>query len=167
MPEHKTYHTIGPKDLGFDGDKKAAMTVDILRTTNHTGEQIHIQVPVYGDETREELKTKLGFVYSIIQDRMEEENKAVEWLNERQNTANLALTLIKRNDALKKTNIEKLTKTARKRKWTDEQLKAELDKVEKEYTLSNEENTMKYEHAMKELKTREQHPYPYEEPQAQ
>jgi hypothetical protein len=78
LEEHAAYHKMAPKDVGL----KAQTHIDVIRTTNQTGEQFHVQVPVYEDDTREAVKSRVNFFLSIIQDRMEDENKAVSKLND-------------------------------------------------------------------------------------
>jgi len=81
MPEHEKYHALGPSDLKFG--EKPVMNFGVARTTAQTGEQLHVECPVYASDSREEVLSRLGFCYSIIQERMEDENKAVRWIDER------------------------------------------------------------------------------------
>ena len=78
LEDHAKYHKLGPSDVGL----QATAYLDIARTTSHTGEQFHVQVPVYKEDSREQLKDRVNFFLSIIQDRMEDENKAVNKMNE-------------------------------------------------------------------------------------
>lgn len=78
LPEHEQYHKLGPKDVGFDKDKEGRVAeLNIARTTSHTGEQLMISCPVYASDSRDELSARVQFCFSIIQDRMEDENVAM------------------------------------------------------------------------------------------
>lgn len=84
LEEHKIYHELGPKDVRWaDEEEKTACEVHIVRQTSATGEQINISVPLFAKDSREDVKSRLGMVYSILQDRMEEENKALIALEEK------------------------------------------------------------------------------------
>lgn len=127
--EEEKYHSMGPRDLGLQPEKKAAMSVDIARNTNHTGEQLHISVPIYGDESREEVQKRLGFAYSILQDRLEAENKVIDWQNSKQSIIRQSATRIEALKKEMKTELNILEKRRRKEKWDMERTAEEKKKV--------------------------------------
>lgn len=159
LPEHERYHTLGPKDVGVDGDKKPAMTIDVLRTTNNTGEQLHIQVPIYGDDSRDQLRDRLNFAYSILQERLEDENKAVEWRNKRMEIVRRAAEASKRNAERLQKKLNHLQKLARKSKWGEAKFIEERDKLMAEFNEKDAINTAHYEHAKQELELGKEIPY--------
>lgn len=73
LKEHEVYHKMDAAQAQLK--EKAVM--HIARTTNATGEQFHCEVPIYPDDTRAQIKTRLNFFLSLIQDRMTDENEAV------------------------------------------------------------------------------------------
>ncbi len=73
LQEHKKYHEMGAQEAQL----KEKTTVHVVRTTNQTGEQFHVEVPIYPTDDREAIKNRVNFFLSIIQDRMEDENKAM------------------------------------------------------------------------------------------
>lgn len=159
LSEHQPYHVMGPKDIGLDPDKKSAMTIDVLRTTNHTGEQLHVQVPVYGNETREEVQQRLGFVYSLIQDRLEEENKAVAWRNERSDIIRRASEMSRRNQERLTKQLRLLDRKRKSERWTEETFIAERTKLMKEFEAVDAVNQAKIAHASEELQAAKELPY--------
>lgn len=157
-PETKVFHSIGPKDIGLDPERKPAMNIGIVRTTNQTGEQIHIDCPVYGDETREVLKQRLGFAYSVLQDRLEEENKAVAWQNKRQQTIRSVIAADKKNAERLEQLFAKCAKDAKRHKWTEEKYKEERDKIRAEADKALLPNAFKGAWAQAELDAMEEIP---------
>ena len=81
LPEFMKYHKLGPNELKFG--EKAIMTLDVARQTNNTGEQLHISVPIYADDSREEMMSRIHMAYSILQERLEDENKVMQKLNDK------------------------------------------------------------------------------------
>lgn len=156
-----SHHTYGPKDLGLDPEKKSVMSVDIARTTNHTGEQIHISVPMYSDDDRETVLKRLGFAYSVIQDRMESENKAMEFVKERSETIRRAEAIISRNENHLKLELEKLGKLAKRNKISKQEFEVQRDKLMKGLEISNSETKKTMDHAHAEI--RAGHPIEKEE----
>jgi len=80
IPEHEKFHKMGPVDT-FKKEERA-MSIQVARQTSTTGEQIVMECPVFASDTREELNARLGMCYSIMQDRLEDENKAMLRLQE-------------------------------------------------------------------------------------
>jgi hypothetical protein len=74
VKEHEKYHKMCPKDIRWDGTKVSE--IEVARQTEATGEQFCIKIPVFLEDSREILMDRVNFIYSIIQDRMEDENKA-------------------------------------------------------------------------------------------
>lgn len=113
LPEYEKYHSLGPKDVGIRNEP-APMLVEIARQTNRTGEQITIKVPVYGDESRAVLHDRLQMAYSVLQDRMEDENKAVNWQNRRLEIQRRAAEKLRRKEIDHKKSLEGIEKEARR-----------------------------------------------------
>lgn len=139
LKEHEKYHTLSPVDVGMSTDKRQVATIDVARTTNHTGEQFHVAVPVYADDTREALNDRLQFFLSIIQDRLEEENKAVVAQNEKAQKIRNLQESMRRNGIHFKKKLEALKKRARKEKWEDAEFVAERAKLIDELKNANEQ----------------------------
>lgn len=64
-----------PKDIKWTGTKVSE--IEVCRQTEATGEQFVIKIPVFLEDTREVLTDRLNFIYSIMQDRMEDGNEAI------------------------------------------------------------------------------------------
>ena len=75
LKKHERFHKLGPADLNWD--EKPLTEVLVQRQTSMTGETISISVPVYAADTREVLNDRMGLFFSIMQDRMEDENERV------------------------------------------------------------------------------------------
>lgn len=73
MPSHEKYHKMSPKDVGL----KDTMPLQLSRVTAETGEQFTFEVPIYPDDSREAVNDRVNFALSIMQDRMEDVNKAI------------------------------------------------------------------------------------------
>jgi thiamine kinase-like enzyme len=130
LEDHAKYHALGPADVGL----QATAYLDIARTTSHTGEQFHVQVPVYKEDTREQLKDRVNFFLSIIQDRMEDENKAVNKMNEIRQLQ----TSIERNAKSFLTQKKALDKRLKKQQLTMEQYNADLDTLKENLKTANQ-----------------------------
>lgn len=139
LNEHEEYHGLGPKDILKPG-KAPVMHVDVVRTTSHTGEQFHINCPVYEDDTREELKTRIWTYLSIIQERLEDENEAMERVNRLSQQERLREESIRRNQSKFKTDKKDIIKRARAEGWTKEQVDSAMESL-----------TVKFETAQKTL----------------
>lgn len=74
LQDHEKYHNMSPADIKWEGTKVCEF--EVARQTEATGEQFCIKIPLFLEDTREVLMDRVNFVYSIIQDRMEDENKA-------------------------------------------------------------------------------------------
>jgi hypothetical protein len=156
--EEEKFHSLGPKDLGLDPEKKASMSIDIARNTNHTGEQLHVSVPIYGNETREEIQRRLGFAYSVIQDRLEAENKVIDWQNSKQATMRRAVTMIEHLKKDMKRELLALDKRKRKEKWDDERTLSERRAVVDSYKEKGKEHQIAYAHAKAEVEAQKDLP---------
>lgn len=151
LPEHERFHKLSPKDVKLQGDKKHAMVFDIQRTTLHTGENVHVSVPVYDDDSREELNDRIGFAFSVIQDRLEQENLAVTWRSDREQEIRQANEVQKRNLAELQKQLKEVEKAARKSKWDAETLDAKKSEIQEKYKMAMDPILAKAEHARKEL----------------
>lgn len=135
LPEHKEFHEMGPKDLGFRTKEESVMSVDIARTTNQTGEQIHVSVPVYKDEDRETVQRRLGFAFSLIQDRLKDENKAIMYLNEWHSKKRQAQVELQKSED----SYGKEIKAVEKREQKNSIPKEEADKIKESLKVKFEE----------------------------
>lgn len=130
------YHTLGPKDVWKD--ETSVGTVDIARTTNATGEQLHINCPIYKTDTREELNERLQVCYSVLQDRLEQENRIVSENNKRAQQQRLTNEAIKRNEAKYEKDLRNLQKEAKKQRWTDETLETKTKELRENFLKAQE-----------------------------
>ncbi len=73
LKAHAKYHGLSPKDVGL----QAIMPLQITRTTAETGEQFTFEVPIYPEDTREQMNDRINFALSIMQDRLEDVNAAI------------------------------------------------------------------------------------------
>lgn len=138
LKEQEKYHQMSPTDVSMSSDKKPVATIDVARTTNHTGEQFHVAVPVYADDTRDQVNDRLQFFLSIIQDRLEQENKAIVAQNEKAQKVRHIQESVRRNGIHFKKQLEALQKRARKEKWPEAQLISEREKLLKALKESND-----------------------------
>ncbi len=119
LPEHAQYHKLGPKDCAFKSYKKKVADVNICRNTSTTGEQISILIPIYSDDSRKEMDDRLGMAYSILQDRLEAENKVMAVLNEKQQNRRQCMMRVEKEDKEYNFAIEKIEKRQRKEGFDD------------------------------------------------
>ncbi len=145
------HHIAGPKDLGLDPEKKSVMSIDVARTTNMTGEQLHISVPIYADDDRAVVQKRLGFAYSLLQDRMEQENKALEFVKSRSEMVHRADEIINRNEKHLATQLEKLGKEHTKGKITPAEFAEKKTKLMAELKAANAATIKERDHAKEEL----------------
>ncbi len=75
VSDHAKYHSMKPSDIKWSGKKVAA--IEYLRPTSNDGEQVSLAIDIFIDDTREQLTDRINFLYSLVQDRMEDNNKAV------------------------------------------------------------------------------------------
>jgi hypothetical protein len=130
--EHEKYHTMGPKDVKWEGEQ--AFPMQISRQSSGLGEQITIECPVYKDDTREDMMNRIHMCYSIIQERLESENKALleaeGKAKKRAHDTVLRKEAKGRNEARYKREQKELRRTANKEKWDGNQLEIKLEKLE-------------------------------------
>lgn len=75
-PKHKKWHSLAPKAVSWGVKKEPVMTsIDVTRSSME-GEQISFRCPVFKSDTREELSDRLGLLFSVVQDRLEDANEA-------------------------------------------------------------------------------------------
>jgi hypothetical protein len=129
--ESERFHTLGPKETIKSGDP--AFRIGIVRTTSYTGEQFHIDCPVYADDSRAELHDRVGMCLSVIQERLEEENEAMVEINEREQKTRLREEVIKRNVMKFNKDKKDLEKEAKKAGWKPETLEAKIKDLEERF----------------------------------
>lgn len=76
LPENERFHKLAPKDV-LKADEKPLIEMQLAKQTTSTGEQIVMNCPMYASDTREELNDRIQMCFSIMQERMEEENKVL------------------------------------------------------------------------------------------
>lgn len=78
--EHQKYHQSAPNDLfwGKTSIMKKPSVVMAFQVTRSTidNEQISFSVPVFEQDSRADIKDRMGFAFSIVQDRLDDANKA-------------------------------------------------------------------------------------------
>lgn len=117
------YHAMAPKDTCKDGETPL-FRVNVVRTTSHTGEQFHIDCPVYSTDTREELDNRVGMCLSVIQDRLEAENEAYLAVQEASTKKRLTEEALRRNQKKLEKDLKKLEQQRKTERWTDETYEA-------------------------------------------
>lgn len=134
LQDHEKYHTMGPGDVGL----KEPMHVGIIRTTAQTGEQFQFDVPIYPDDSREMVRNRINFVLSIMQDRMEDENKAVEELNKKQQRLRHLKILIEKNNKTFVNKAKALEKRLKRKAISKADYEAELEQLKAELKAAND-----------------------------
>lgn len=135
LPEHERFHKLAPSEVGL----KEPTFIQVARTTNQTGEQFQFAVPVYPDDTREALKDRLGFFLSLAQERMEEENRAVEALNAKQREIRHAKILVEKNNQNFVNKVKDLKKRVRRGKMTADEANDAMKALREELRKANVE----------------------------
>lgn len=139
LVEHTKYHKLGPKDLRFPvwgwlgrllnlfGIIKApaVMNMEVTRNTSSTGEQIHISVPIYHGDDRRHMMDRINMAYSILQERLEDENKLMLELNDKAQKRRKAKLEIEKLHALYGEEFSSIEKRQKKEQF-DDNYKAEL-----------------------------------------
>ena len=74
---HRRFHESGPKDVHWGKPKTAVCTIRVTRSTI-SDEQMEFICPVFSDDTRESLDSRLGMLLSVAQDRRDDAAKAWE-----------------------------------------------------------------------------------------
>lgn len=69
--EHKKYHELGPKDLKWPF-KVRPMNVITVQKEVSSGEHMTINIPIFKNDSRNDIKYRVGMYVSILQDRMDE-----------------------------------------------------------------------------------------------
>ena len=143
ITEHEKYHKMTPKDVGL----KEAMIINIARTTTATGEQFHFQVPVYPDDSREMVNDRVKFCFSFMQDRMEDENIAVDRLNKARQESTMLKVSIDNNNKLFVKQMNALKKRLRKGQIEASDFDLEVKKLQDGLVTANAELNKKLEDA--------------------
>lgn len=82
LPEYQKFHQLGPKDVKWGTPEQLGFHVQVQKQTSALGEQIAIQVPIFVDDTLEDRRNRMQLAYAIMQERMEDENKAIQRAND-------------------------------------------------------------------------------------
>lgn len=140
----KQFHTLGPKDVSKT--EETWMKVNVVRTTSHTGEQFHIECPVYATDTREEMDARVGMCLSIIQDRLEEENQAFLKIQQEEQLKRMREEAKRRNSIKLQNDLKKLEREGKKQGWKPETLEAKkketMEKFETAQKTLDEDETL-------------------------
>ena len=135
LPEHEKYHTMDAKDAHI----KEKIIMHVTRNTTQTGEQFHAEIPVYPEDTRQMVKDRTNFMLSIIQDRLEDENKAVNEQTQKQQRINDLAQAYKRNHISFQAKAKALMKNVARKKMTLEEHDKELAQMKTNLELANKE----------------------------
>jgi hypothetical protein len=133
--KYEVHKSLGAKDVLKDSTPLTQ--VSVTRVTSKTGEQFHMDCPIYGDDTREEINERMGMFLSIIQDRLEEENAAWNEIEEEQLKKRLIKEATKRNKASYEKQKAALDKRVAKKKITVEQYEAEVAELKTTFETAN------------------------------
>ena len=76
FPERAQYLDKGPVDCTWP-KSQAVTAITINRPTNHDGEAMQISVPVYAEDSAEDLKMRFHVLSQISDKRMVENNQAL------------------------------------------------------------------------------------------
>lgn len=131
LAEHKKYHEMSPKDVVKQ--EQSVMSIDVARTTTHTGEQFHVTIPVYISDSREELRDRMQFCLSIMQERMEEENEAMNRMNAAVQTERVRGESIRRNQLKLKKDRKELLIRSKREGWNKEVTDNELNDLQQKF----------------------------------
>lgn len=96
--ELEKYHKLSPKDVGL----QATLPLQISRTVAESGEQMTMEVPIYPDDSREQMKDRINFALSVMQDRLEDVNAAILEAKKKADKANQARIAVAQVRALEK-----------------------------------------------------------------
>lgn len=135
LPEHEVFHKMGAKDAGLT----EKTVVHVVRTTNQTGEQFHAEIPIYPDDSREVIKNRVNFFLSIIQDRMEDENKAVQARDQETRRIHAISEAMKRNNQSFANQSKALQKKLAKKQIKQAEFDSELGKIKANLITANQE----------------------------
>jgi multidrug efflux pump subunit AcrB len=135
LPEHEKYHKMNAKEA----DIREKTIMHVSKTTSMGGEQLHAEIPIYPDDTREQITDRMNFMFSLLQERLETENKAIENKNQAQQRIHDISMAIKRNHLSFQTKSRALQKNLSKKKISqanyDQEmidLKAKLDEANRQ-----------------------------------
>src|SRR5580692_600922 len=123
LPEHEKYHKMPASEAHI----KEKTIMHVSRSTAQTGEQFHAEIPIYPEDTREQIKDRTNFMLSIIQDRLEDENRAVNARNEEQQKINGAAMAIERNKKSFISKTKALAKQLQRKKISKEEHDAQVE----------------------------------------
>lgn len=135
LTEHAKYHEMGAKEANI----REKTVMHISRQTTQTGEQLHCEVPIFPEDTRAEVKTRLNFFYSLMQDRLDDENKAVQAMNDRNQTIRLATEAMRRNHSLFQQGSKRLERELKAGKIAPQDRDASLAALKLNLETANKE----------------------------
>ena len=135
LEEHDKYKAMGPSDV-FKKEGEPAMAIQVSRSTSHTGEQFSFECPIWKDDTREDVKNRLYWALSIVQDRLEEENEAMIRIEAANQKTRLKQEAAKRNEKRYNQRLKDLKRAKIKESWTDEAHQTKVDEETAKYKES-------------------------------
>ena len=121
MEDHERFHKLSPKDVGLQN----VMPLQLSRTTAETGESFTFEVPIYPDDSREMVNDRVNFALSIMQDRLEDVNKAMVIAREKAQKAQHARAVANK--------VRALEKRLRKGKITQEAFDKEVEALDENF----------------------------------
>lgn len=104
FPDRKPYKHLGPADCRWP-EKQPVTIIQLSRPTNHDGEAIQVSIPVFADDTDEDLKKRFHVIAKIGDTRFRENNKALLKAQEidRENKRQAELAKVAHQAAIKET----------------------------------------------------------------
>lgn len=135
--KHRKYHELSPCDV-FTKEETPITSYDVGRATSATGEQFHFSCPVYKSDTREELNNRIQFLMSIVQDRLEEENEAMQEAEAEVTKARRKGEVMKRNRSKYDAELKALKKEAKKKGWTEEETTTKVTELTNKFEKAQE-----------------------------
>ena len=140
LTEHTKYHKMGPKDIPApEAGAPHLLEVDMMRQTSTTGETISIKCPVYQSDDRETMMNRINMCYSILQERLEDENKAQDLWNKKAQQQRLVAEAERRNVIRYKADEKWIRKEAKKSGWTQEVVQEKLTDLRKRFSEAQEQ----------------------------
>ncbi len=134
LEDHAKYHDMGPKDVGL----KEAVKLQVARTTDHTGEQFAFEIPIYPDDSREQVRDRVNFFLSIMHDRVEDVNQAMLESREKELKINHLRKAIENNNQRFVNQTKALEKRLKRKAIKQAEFDEELAKLQAELKEANE-----------------------------
>jgi hypothetical protein len=134
LPEHTKYHSLGPQDISWGKEnEERVMTFAVTRQSSAFGEQTSMECPVFASDSREMMMNRIHMCYSILQERMEDENKVTITLEgkarERAKEIKLKKEAQDRNQKRFEAEKKEINRKAHAEKWKGDRIEKELEEL--------------------------------------